>query len=174
VSPSPIGARRRVTALFWLGWSPWSLEAATGIPAAVFTMGARDLRTKADPRMLSGIGEAYERLWNASPPESTEEQRAEAQLFADHARLVGWAPPMAYDDDTIDEPGGRPAKGWQRSRGGHEPRRTVEDLAEDVAWVREHGGYRHASLDQLAMRLGMTRGGLERGLLRHAHLAEAG
>jgi hypothetical protein len=160
--------------LFYNGWSPRSLEAATGIPAAVFTRGARDLRTRTAPEMLVHIGEAYERLWNASPPKSTEDERAEAQLFAEHARTVGWAPPMAYDDDTIDDPAGGPAKGWQRSRGGHEPRRTVTSLAEDVAWIREQGGYRHASLDQLAERLGMTRGGLERSLIRYKHLAEAG
>jgi hypothetical protein len=169
VSPSAIGARRRITALFCLGWSPRSLEDATGIPAEVFTRGARDLRTRTAPEMLPKIGEAYERLWNARPPMDTDEDQAEAQLFAEHASSVGWAPPMAYDDDTIDDPAGGPAQGWRRNRGGHEPRRTVASLAEDVEWIREHGGYRHASLDQLAMRLGMTRGGLERGLIRYKH-----
>lgn len=173
MSPSAIGARRRITALFFNGWSPRSLAAATGLPEAVFARTPTDLQRRTPPETLARIGEAYERLWNASPPKSTEGERAEAELFADHARSVGWAPPMAYDDDTMDDPDGGPAEGWQRVRAGHERRRSGVDLAEDVEWIRQQGGYRHASLEQMAMRLGMTRGALERSMIRHAHLAEA-
>jgi hypothetical protein len=173
VSPSAIGARRRITALFFNGWSPRSLAAATGLPEVVFTRTPTDLERRTDPGILDQIGEAYERLWNASPPKSTEGERAEAELFSGHARTVGWAPPMAYDDDTMDEPDGGPAPGWQRVRGGHERRRAGVDLAEDIEWVRQHGGYRHASTEQLALRLGMTRGALERSLARRAQLARA-
>ena len=86
MSPSATGARRRITALFFNGWSPRTLAAATGIPEVVFTRTASDLARRTDPAMLPRIGEAYERLWNARPPAATEADRAEAQLLRDQHR----------------------------------------------------------------------------------------
>ena len=68
---------------------------------------------------------------------------------------------MAWDDDQIDLPNGQPASGWKPSE------RTnwrITDLLEDAGFVREHGGYRRATTEQVADRLGITR-----ELLAHAY-----
>jgi hypothetical protein len=73
-------------------------------------------------------------------------------------------PPMALDDDILDDPAGRPAPGWR-------PRRSSQyrsvDLAEDAWFIREHGGYRHASSTQIATRLGVSKSRLDKAC-RHA------
>ena len=72
---------------------------------------------------------------------------------------------MAYDDDTIDHPDGDPAPGWKRTN-----RTTIPaaDLAEDAAWVSEHGGYRYATPAEIAVRLGVTKAALDKALQRAA------
>jgi len=81
---------------------------------------------------------------------------------------------MAYDDDLIDLPAGDAEPGWRRSARTNRPR---ADLAEDLAFVREHGGYRHAPIAVAAMRLGVTPEALEQAQCRTARAdreAEAG
>ena len=70
---------------------------------------------------------------------------------------------MAYDDDTIDLPDGDPGQGWKRT--SRTTTRAV-DLAEDARWLRQHGGYPHATSAELAMRLGVTKAALEKALAR--------
>lgn len=61
---------------------------------------------------------------------------------------------MAWDDDIIDQPHGRPAPGWKRPvRSWH----RSADLVEDAAFVRQHDGYRNASMGQITERLGVNR-----------------
>ena len=58
---------------------------------------------------------------------------------------------------------GRPADGWKRGKG---TARRAADLVEDAEFVRETGGYRHAPVGEVAMRLGVTRTALEKALER--------
>ena len=101
------------------------------------------------------------RLWDCQPPCATQHEREAADAARAHAERRGWAPPMAWDDDQIDLPNGQPAPGWKPSE------RTnwrTSDLLEDARFVREHGGYPHATTGQVADRLGVTR-----DLLSHAY-----
>jgi transcriptional regulator with XRE-family HTH domain len=169
VAITPTGARHRVTALMALGWSPAALAAETGLDERAIAGRPQDLERKGQAA-LDQIGGAYERLWNTPPPERTREERATADLFREHAREVGWAPPMAWDDDLIDRPDvRRPDPGWQRS-----DRSTgrAADRAEDVHFLRDHGGYHKASDSELAMRLGISKDTLQQAL-RQAEM-EAG
>ncbi len=70
---------------------------------------------------------------------------------------------MAWDDESIDDPDGRPADGWKPS--GARNQRSA-DLAEDAGFVREHGGYKRATNAQVAMRLGVTPSQLEAACAR--------
>ncbi len=45
---------------------------------------------------------------------------------------------------------------------------TDTDIAEDARWVREHGGYRLATLAEVAVRLGVSRAALDKALERAA------
>jgi hypothetical protein len=160
---TPTGARHRITALFALGWSPAVLAAETGVDEQAIAGRPRDLEQQGQGA-LDRIGAAYDRLWNTRPPGRTREERAVAEMFREHAREVGWAPPMAWDDDTIDDPAvRRPAPGWQRP--GRSTGRAA-DYADDVAFLRDWGGYQSASDRELAMRLGTSKDTLQQALRR--------
>jgi hypothetical protein len=105
---SPVGARRRITALAWLGWSPAALASVTDLPERVFRATPYEIERYCDQNDLNRIGTAYDLLWDTAPPMLSPEQRAAAEATAQHAHKVGWAPPLAYDDDEIDKPGGGP------------------------------------------------------------------
>jgi hypothetical protein len=151
---------RRLQALAARSWSPQAIESQTGIPARLIS-GWLDDREDVTHQAARAVAAAYDRLWDREPPRFTPLQRQAADAAEEHAARSGWAPPMAWDDDQIDLPAGRPAAGWKLRRTS---RRSV-DLVEDADFVRQHGGYRDASIGQLAMRLGVSRDRLE-----HAHV----
>ena len=153
--PTAIGTQRRLQALMTRGWS---LQ-AEGLRAPQL---ARALENSAviTPKVAAGVSAAYDRLWNAEPPRRTEVERQLADAAGDAARIRGWAPPLAWDDDQIDKPGAEPEPGWER---GSRTTMRSADLAADAEFVRSAGGYERASLDVVAGRLGISRARLEEG-----------
>ncbi len=150
--PTGWGTQRRLQALASQGWSPHVIQEATGIPAADIAAAASDPR-QTWPGLDRQIADAYELLCNQQPPQGTRHEQALADAARAGAQQRNWAPPMAWDDDLIDLPQGKPAPGWKPpARSWH---RSV-DLVEDAAFVREHCGYRQASMRQVAERLGVT------------------
>lgn len=150
--PTGWGTQRRLQALASRGWSPLAIQKATGIPAADLTGALKDWREtwQALDRQVAG---AYEMLWNRQPPGATQQEQELADSARTDAAQRNWAPPMAWDDDLIDQPNGKPAPGWKpRARSWH----RSADLLEDAAFVREHCGYRQATRRQVAERLGVT------------------
>jgi hypothetical protein len=160
--PSPEGTQRRVRALMSRGWAPEAIERATDIPVSVTARLLED-RGGISEEAAARIAVAYDALWNRPPPQATTEEQQLSASALTLARRAGWAPPLAWDDDQLDLPDGRPADGWKRSA-GHQ--RRSADLAEDARWVREHGGYRTASLTEVALRLGVSKPALEKALSR--------
>lgn len=169
--PTGWGTQRRLMALASRGWSPDAIQAATGIPAADLAAAMHD-RRETWLSLNRRVAVAYNLLWNRQPPRATPRDQAQADTAQAQAQRRGWAPPMAWDDDIIDQPHGEPATGWKPSnRTSH---RTA-DLMEDAAFVREHCGYRQATMGQLAERLGVTRDVLAKAYERAAgREAEAG
>jgi hypothetical protein len=165
---TPIGAVRRIRALASRGWSPAAIERETGFPAHVAAR-ALSYPDAVSSRHTAAAAAAYERLWNRRPPQATAAEQRAAEAIRERAHR--YAPPLAWDDDQLDLPEGRPADGWRRGTG---KARRAADLAEDAAFVREHGGYRHAPVSEVAMRLGVTRPALEKALsrVRQAEMAE--
>jgi hypothetical protein len=159
--PTPAGAVRRARALAARGWTPQAIETAAGVPARDCRR-ALENRSRLSAAAATRIAAAYEQLWNQQPQGTPPDARD----YADRARR--WAPPMAWDDDVIDQPDGRPEDGWKRGTG---TAHRAAELVEDMEFVRQHGGYRHASVGEVAMRLGVTRTALEKALerTRHAH-----
>ncbi len=150
------GTRRRVQALVACGWSQARLARGLGLTAANFCgMLRRDQVTAATAR---AVGELYDRLWNQPPPEHDQRTRIAASRARNHAGQQGWAPPLAWDDDQIDDPGARPAEGWKRP--ARTTRRSAE-LAEDAEELFRREGY---TREHAAARLGVSLPALERAL----------
>jgi hypothetical protein len=162
--PTPQGTRRRLQALMNRGWSPQAIQAATGIPAARITAAVTGRRQPALALDDHQVAAAYDRLWQRPPPQATPRERKQAAAARDTAERHKWPPPMAWDDDLIDQPDARPAPGWARTGTSH----RSADLAADLAWIREQGGYRHASIDAAAARLGVKPNTLGQACLRAA------
>jgi len=143
-------------------WSPQTIEHATGIPATEVARALAD-RRGTSPALDERVAAAYDRLWDQQPPLATARDRDLANRASALAQRHSWPPPQAYDDDLIDLPAGDAEPGWRRRRGTSH---RSADLAEDIAFVREHGGYRQAPMAVVAMRLGVTRDVAEQAQIR--------
>jgi len=97
----------------------------------------------------------YEQFWNVPPPVGTRVQRTNVSKARNFASRRGFLPPMAWDDDTIDDPAAQPDMGEPASRG--------LDLAE-VAHLRAGG----CSDEEIARRMGVSAGAIERARFRAA------
>jgi len=114
--PSAVGTQRRLMALMNRSWAPEAIERVSGIPAAEITS-ALAARQAVSPGLAARVAGAYDRLWDKQPPRVTRADRELAEAARVHAQRLGWPPPLAYDDDLIDRPGGDAQPGWKRSGG---------------------------------------------------------
>jgi hypothetical protein len=155
------GGQRRVRALMARAWPLEEIARQAGIDTA--SLERLLAQRKAAPDQVRRIAEVYERLWDQLLPLGTAAQRKAADAALARARRSRWAPPMAWDDDVLDDPAGRPAPGWR-------PRRSSQyrsaNLAEDARFIREHGGYRNATSTQIAARLGVSKSRLDKACRR--------
>lgn len=103
--PTDVGVVRRVQALTRLGWSAPQISVASGVP---YTTVVR-LRDHADRKVVGRddlrdqIATAYAELSMKVPPYTRWTVRV-----ANAAAAAGWPPPLAWDDDTIDDPAAAP------------------------------------------------------------------
>lgn len=145
------GSRRRVQALAWMGWPAAEVARRAGTTQAT-------LRTEILPSrrislaMARRISAVYDELWQTPGPS----KRAAAK-----ARSLGHMPPMAWDDDTIDDPAARADRGDERPR-------TLA-LAENSDELVAQG----FTINQAAERLGVTRHTLDAARARAARRAIA-
>lgn len=157
------GARRRVRALMARAWPPGEIARRSDVREARLERLLRHGTATAEEARK--IARAYELLWARQPPLDTPEKRDAASEALQRAQRASWPPPLAWDDDALDDPDGEPAPGWK-------PRRSTQhraaDIAEDAAFVRQHGGYKDATNAQVAMRLGVSRSQLEHACGRAA------
>lgn len=120
---SGVGTRRRVQALACLGWSVADIAARADIdPQRLYLLCANPARgTTAGT--AAAVAAVYEQWWATPAPHEP------AQRTRMRAAKHRWAPPMAWDDDTIDDPTAAPA--------GTETRRTsstLDDLHDCASW----------------------------------------
>ncbi len=100
----------------------------------------------------------YDRLWDQPPPTSTGAQVRSASRARTYARTRGWVPPLAWDDDTIDDPAAVPA---HDATDGVRPDRLIH--ADEVFFLAEAGLYR----DEIADKLHVSPRSLQTVLERH-------
>ena len=155
--------RRRLQALTARSWSPQAIADETGIPAPLISSLLGGTGSNLSPGQRLVVANAYDKMWDRDPPAGTREERETCELARSRAASRGWAPPQAWDDAQIDQPDGRPSPDWKPRR--RNSRRSV-DIVEDAQFVRDHGGYRDADINQVAMRLGVSRDQLDQAYCR--------
>lgn len=137
-----IGSRRRLRALMAVGWRHSDLSPMVGFNTGTLNHQAGNWISRAKHDAMKDL---YDRLWNIQgPAPATSRARV---------RNAGYLPPLAWDEDTIDDP-------------NHEPDRVeaeAADVAEDVEFLLGSGCRR----DEIAQRLGYVPSTLERHLSRH-------
>lgn len=100
------GTKRRLQALIAIGWTQTYLAQQIGLHRPAMNRLLRnDLVLSCTARKAR---EVYDRLWDTRPPETTREERIAAQRARSKAVSQDWPPPMAWDDDTIDDPNATP------------------------------------------------------------------
>jgi DNA-binding XRE family transcriptional regulator len=152
-----IGARRRIQALMAIGWRHQDLTPRLGFRSAniVHQGGHWVSRQKHD-----AVKDLYDRLWNQRGP-------AGAQSMT-RIEKAGYAPPLAWDDDSIDDPNAAPDLGAKVHRQGPSAEDAVrfsDTLVENVEFLVSTG----IGWAGIPERLGMAPKTIERSLQRSGH-----
>jgi len=150
------GARRRLQALGTLGWP---------VPPLAVRAGVSDLAlhsvlsgNRVTVRVARAVRDLYDDMWDEAPPETNRAERSRAQRARIGAARRGWAPPLAWDEDTIDDPAAEPA-GLEI-----EPRHARKlPLPEDLHWLIQGGD----SIEVIADRFGAKPTAVRQALHRY-------
>lgn len=124
---SGVGTRRRIRALLAIGWSHREMRARSRVLTAVTLNQKGDMVTRS---MHERVAALYNELSMTPGPSDRTRARAAA---------LGYASPLAWDDDAIDDPKARPAG----VRGSGRPHRHEVD---EVAVLRAMRGDRTINL----------------------------
>ncbi|MFE9812351.1 hypothetical protein [Streptomyces sp. NPDC005548] len=100
-----LGTQRRVQALAVLGWPRHWMATRIGMSATHFKKALN--RDRVTLRLARAVTVLYDELWNQNPLEYGLTAVAVGRVKADAAR-AGWSGPLAWDDDTIDDPKATP------------------------------------------------------------------
>lgn len=134
------GTRLRLRALVARGWSMSRLARELGGSWAT-SPGNLCVVVTGDEAVGAGtavaVRDLYERLWNAAPPEHDQRTRIAASRARNYAALRGWLPPLALDDERIDDPDYLP---------GLEVDDQDEDAVDPVVVARIVAGESHRAL----------------------------
>lgn len=101
----PTGTRRRVQALAVRGWPRHWMAVEMGMSATAFKKALHKDRVTA--RLARAVAALYDQRWNQDPFEHGLMPKSVDRVRADAAR-AGWHGPLAWDDDTIDNPAAVP------------------------------------------------------------------
>lgn len=107
-----VGSQRRIRALQCLGWSMSAIAAHVGFSESWVGMLLRVKHVK--PATAARVAELYDDLSMRLPETTTRDQKAAVTKARRYAERAGWAPPLAWDDEAIDDPDARPAE-WKEA-----------------------------------------------------------
>jgi hypothetical protein len=102
------GTRRRLQALVVAGWSERALADAAWLPPTRLRLIASGARPEVTAATARRVVRLYNELWDQAPAQRTRGERISAAMARAFAAAHGWAPAMAWDDETIDDPRARP------------------------------------------------------------------
>ena len=139
------GTRRRVQALTFGGWSLTKLAARLGWSRQVLQhkMGAAHVSAASAAKVRA----LYDELWDQAPAEGTKDEKRAAAMARRYARDHGFVPPLAWDDDDIDDPAAVPVPGWDKT-----------PVADAIRQAREQAGL---SRPELAALVGVSRSAVQ-------------
>ncbi|MDM4721135.1 hypothetical protein QTQ03_16580 [Micromonospora sp. WMMA1363] len=100
------GARRRLQALGAIGWDQSTLGPRIGWQVGAINLIVRGRRTRIEQATNERIHQMYEELSATPAPDGYASKVARRA-----AQRNGWVPPLAWDDDTIDDPHAQPNLG---------------------------------------------------------------
>jgi transcriptional regulator with XRE-family HTH domain len=131
----PTGSQRRLQALQAVGWTQAELSERLGMVRCqvgrIITGRCEYVRAET----AWAIRGLYDTLWDAAPPETTPVERRRASIARRVARDHGWVPPLAWDDETIDDPAAEP-----EGVGRDKPSRVRKlPPADDIHWLIQGG-----------------------------------
>ncbi len=140
-----LGARRRLEALLWMNHSEYDLARSCGVSQPMISRILHAGKGKTPERISwelhRKVVAVYEQLWNVWGRSSKARTLAETR---------GYAPPMAWDDEAIDDPEARPYRGESHRTPVERGQITQENM------IFLHGS--GASLQETCQRLGISRG----------------
>lgn len=136
---NPRGARRRLQALHALGYTWVALATETGIGLTTIKDVSRGEWPVVEARHDAAIRDAYDRLSMQLPTGDTRHKMAAITKARQASRRYGWAPPLAWDDDAIDDPDATPA-GMDEPTGSDTARERARriDVLTDLADMGEN------------------------------------
>jgi hypothetical protein len=111
VEPAPrrmdaTGTRRRLQALVAVGWTLTKIGEQAG-----WSHGNVSVLLRAERVFVATertVRDLYDALWNQVPPGDSPQGRYASDQSRQLAEREGWPPPMAWDDDDIDDPAAKP------------------------------------------------------------------
>lgn len=134
------GTVRRLQALVTIGWSQARLAKLIGVQPSNF--GTLMNADRCTVKRALAVRALYNNRWNQTQAGHDWHSKAAATRARNYAKANGWLPPMAWDDDSIDDPATTP------DLGGKEKLRDT--IADDVSFMHNTGSTR----DEIADRLG--------------------
>jgi hypothetical protein len=111
----PTGTARRVQALACIGWSVDRTAARAGIDRQAVDQALRGGQVTV--KTARAIRDCYDELWATPAPEGDQRQRIAAARSRNRAARLGWSPPLAWDDEAIDDPAVTPSHVERDGRG---------------------------------------------------------
>lgn len=157
------GTRRRLQALVALGWTYAEIGDRLGWQAAAVSHYAGGRRLRIHVRNHAAVVKIYDQLSMKVPAERTDRHPKDSftrERIRAIARTKGWVPPLAWDDDVIDNPDARPAT-CDTDRGAAKRAARAQALAD----IASRGG----TLAEAAEVLGIAPGSLHTWCARRGH-----
>jgi hypothetical protein len=123
----PAGSMRRLQALAAIGWSIAYVAPLTGRSPEEVRRISRGEHTKLLRPTADAIRRVYDEL--SMTPRPTKGSNGSVQKIINKARQEGWPPPLAWDDESIDDPDASPCVDV-----------TEDDELDEIAVERLMGG----------------------------------
>ena len=139
------GTARRLQALMAIGWSGTRLAERLGVLRTNFTEILHG-RRGVHHATAHAVRALYDELWDVAPPAATTFEQGAVTRTLRFAQQHGWVPPMAWDDETIDDPAARPSVGDAGTVSMLDTIRELADLGYSLPEIAARIGRRERSI----------------------------
>jgi hypothetical protein len=153
------GTMRRIRALTAIGWTYAQQAARCGTNPRTFMFIAAGRVATVERSTEERVRAMYDELWDKPADPEDQYLKSGSVRALKAAERKGWPPPLAWDDDTIDDPDTEPL---EVRRAPAKRYRNRDAVVEDLDWLHRTGVHP----DVAARRLGMSRRALEQAARR--------